>query len=821
MPEDYLHSIKDSITRIIDAADVQNSHNDLIKELFSKIDPKFHEKHDTVVEMILFYLAKSLDKINTSDLDTTFMLLLDFLRTQHTINDKQLISRIVDLLNKLTTEFDLINHKSKYFFEFKYFFISKYSINSFYGNFLYKNPTQNTRYKYNGDILKNVTRNQRRNGSLVEKYNNAMSIFDEPAMTMMNTLHSEFNDSFDNGEDAISPNCKTIIHTITACMDAFRERIRHFKKFGILEPFNDTKTLSLSIKNFYKNLKLSDGLSDIQQKLGVDQLEFVANVEYSSKEDLKFLYEPVTENFNTEDLNFDMSLSLKDLTPENMALVSNSVVYVRFLITAFIIKLKVFLRYLQDFRTLFSDLYAILANNPSLVPPSAIKNLKLSLKSSVLRNSLHFLKTVLTREYKSFLHVINASENTSSLFIDTSMEFMLENCESNSYDFKDLHLTNTEFKELEKPGYTLPKPYVFNLQDHKQIEHEIDQEKISSENLNKKFDEMNELATSGPVDKTQDDWCAFNVLYKFAPANKNFEISSLKNFKNNNFDDVFSTVYKENSVKELKEKLQQELEGLSSKQDEIQLDINKIKEANKKINDMMYLPNTEFIQIYQTEFEISQDKDDSELETVSIEKHSCFKENSSESHVLVYKPYPKRVLTVDEDEDTFIDTKKQHEATQESSDKKPLRTSRRLQQLEGESTGDDTGKIQFLLPKKSYKEAALEDEEIEGGDVEDSKFNEAKKNLQLKEAELGGDVNDVEEEEASLKSEYDDICTENTKANNHSEVPDLKTLNKHKALDTDELKSIMKDHRPIKRQLETDESETENAEENKKVKLSE
>lgn len=818
MVEDYLHGIKDSINRIVDAADFQNNNSGLIKELFNKIDPKYHEKHDTVVEMILFYLAKSLDKINTSDLDTTFMLLLDFLRTQHTINDRQLISKVVALLNKLTIEFDLINHKSKYFFEFKYFFISKYSIKSFYGNFLYKNPTQNARYKYNGDILKNVIKNQTRNGSLVEKYNNAMSIFDEPAMTILNTLHTKFNDSFNNGEDAISPNCKTIIHTVSACMDAFRERIRHFKRFGILEPFNDTKTLSLSIKNFYKNLKLNDDLSDIKQTLGVDQLEFLANVECSSKEDFKFLYEPVTENFNTDDLNLDMSLSLKDITPEKVALATNSVVYVRFLITAFIIKLKVFLRYLQDFRTLFSDIYAILANNHSLLPPNAVEGVKSSLKSSVLRNSLHFLKTVLTKEYKSFSHMVASSTTTSSLFIDTSMEFMLENSEPNSYDFKDLHLMRTEFKELEEPGYTLSKPYIFNLKDHKKIERLVDQEKASIDNLYKKFDEMYELATSGPAEKTQDDWCAFNVLYKFAPAKKNFEISRLKNFKNNNFDDIFSRIYEENSVNELKEKLSQELEGLSSKQDEIQLDINKIKEANKKINDMMYLPNTEFIKIYQAEFETNQDEDNCGFETVSIEKPSCFKESSSESQVLVYKSYPKRVLTADEDEDTFIDTKKQHEATQEPSDKKPLRVSRRLQQLKGELTGDDTSKIQFLLPKKSYKEAALEDD-VEDEDVEDSKFNEAKKNLQLKEAELGGDMNDLDEEEANLKSEYDEICLENTKSNNRSEVPDLKTLNKHKALDTEELKSIMKDSKPIKRQLETDESETENVGEKKKIKL--
>lgn len=820
MLEEYLHGIKDSITAIIDAADFENNRSDSIKELFNKINPKYHEKNDTVVEMILFYLAKSLDKINSSDLDTTFMLLLDFLRTHHTIKDKQLVIRIVALLNKLSTEFDLINHKSKLFFEFKYFFISKYSINSFYGNFLYKNPTQYYRYRYNGDILKNVTKNSIRSGSLVEKYNNAMSLLDEPAMTMMNTLHSKFSDSFTSGEDAISPNCKTIIHTITACMDALRERIRHFKKFGILEPFNDTAALSLSIKNFYKHLKLSDDLSDIRQTLGVDPLEFVANVECSSEEDLKFLYEPVTENFNTEDLNFDMSLTFKDLTPEKMALASNSVVYIRFLITVFVIKLRVFLRYLQDFRTLFSDVYAILANNPSLVPPNAIEGMMSSLKNSVRRNSLHYLKTVLTKEYKSFLHAINSS-TTSSLFIDTSLEFMLENCESNSYDFKDLHLTNTEFKELEEPKYTLPKPYAFKLQDHKKMTHAVDQNKASIENLRKKFDEMKELATSGPVDKAQDDWCAFNVLYKLAPAKQNFEIYGLNNFKNNNFDDVFSRVYEGNSINDLKEKLRQEIDELSSKQDEVQGDISKIKETNKKINDMMYLPNTEFIQIYQSEFEVHQDDDNSGLETVSIEKPSCFKQNSSGSQALIYKLYPKRVLTVDEDEDAFIDTKKQHETTQEPSDKKPLRTSRRLQQLKGESSGDETSKIQFLLPKKSYKEAALDDDENEDDDVEDSKFAEAKKNLQLKEAELTGDLSDNGEEEASLKSEFDAICMENTKANNHSEVPDLKTLNKHKALDTDELKSILESHKPVKRQLEADDSEPEKVEENKKAKLSE
>lgn len=813
MSEGYLHSIKDSITKIIDASNFQNNNNDLIKELFNKIDPKYQAQHDTVVDIIFSYLIRSLDKINSNDLDTTFMFLLDFLKTHHTINNEQLISKIVGLLNKLTTEFDLINHKSKHLSELKYYFISKYSIKSFYGNFIFKNPTQNTRYKYNAEILKNISRNQTRNGSLIEKYNNAMSILDEPAMTLMNTLHSKYSDSFNNGEDAISPNCKIIIHTVSACMDAFRERIRYFKKFGILEPFNDSKTLSQSITEFYKNLNLNDDLQDMK-KLGIDHLEFVANSEYSSIDDLKFLYEPVTQNFNSEDLNLDMPLNIKDLSSEKITLVTNNVVYVRFLITAFMIKLKVFLRYLQDFRTLFSDMHAILTNNPSL-PLSNIDSMKASLKSSVLRNSLHFLKTVLTKEHKSFSYVINASTTTSSLFIDTSMDVMLENCEMNSYDFKSLHLTNTKFNELQEPEYTIPKPHVFKLQDHEKNELAIDREKLSSESLHKKFDEMNELATSGPPEKTQDDWCAFNVLYKYAPTEKYCSLSSLKNFKTNNFDDVLNRIYEEDKVTELKTKLQHELDDLKSKQDEIQLDINNIREANKKINDMMYLSNAEFIQVYHSEFENHQSEDKG-LATVSIEKPSCFKENSSEPHVLVYKLFPKRVLTADEDEDTFIDTKKQHEVAQETGDKKPLRTSRRIQQLEDESAGDGSGKVQFLLPKKSYKEAVLVDDDFE--DEEDSKFMEAKKNLQLKEAELGGNVD--EEEEAILKSEFDDICLENTKANNHSEVPDIKTLNKYKALDTDELKSNMELKEPVKRKLETDESETKKVEENKKIKLS-
>ncbi|GMM41912.1 hypothetical protein DAHU10_028220 [Hanseniaspora uvarum] len=836
MSESYLNEIKDSIANIISSSNAENSDsNALIVTLFEKIDKTNQQQNDIVVDLIINYLIRLLNIINAKDLDTSFQYLLKFLKHDHTIQDKRLISKIVGLLNKFTTEFDLVNINSPYFYEFKYFFISKYCIMSFYGNFLYNNPTETHRFKYNDTLLSNASRNYNKNASLIEKYNNAMSLLDNPAMTILNTLHSRFNGSFNNNEDAISPNSKTIINVITTCMEAFQERIRYFKKFNILEAFNDVNTLSLSIQDFYKTLKLKEDVFENKNTNSKDHLEFIANSEYSSVDDLQFLFEPITENLSLEDLKLDIKIDLKDLSPDKMTLVANSVVYVKFLITVFLIKVRVFLRYLQDFRTLFSDIYAIFANNPSLLSGKALEDVKNTIKNSIMRNSLHFLKNVLSKEYKNFSQQVNYKNSTSSSFIDTSLELVFEHCEVNSYDFKNVQLTNSSYTTLGEPKGFLEHPYFFKKKVHERNQDTKFENKTNNENLIKKFDEMKELAYSGPIDKTQDDWCAFNVLYKFSPSEKNVEISKLENFKHISFDNVMSKVYDENSFNETKEKLKKEIEDITSKQSKIQVEITNLKEVNKKFGDMMYMPNAEFIQVYKTEFETKEienevlEKEDNEkIDYVvkTIEKSSCLKEHSGQSNHLGFKSYPQRILTQDEDEDIFVDTKKQHLAASEASDKKPLRQSRRVQSQEEVSINEDgvVSKIQFLLPKKSYKENAISDDYLENEVNEDNKFTEAKKNLQLKEAELSENMDSTVEEEESLKSEYDEICLKNTAANNFSNVSDLKTLKKYKALDTEELKTFLEPTTLLeKRRLRSSSQEPEDIEESdkKRVKLSE
>ncbi len=79
----------------------------------------------------------------------------------------------------------------------------------------------------------------------------------------------------------------------------------------------------------------------------------------------------------------------------------------------------------------------------------------------------------------------------------------------------------------------------------------------------------------------------------------------------------------------------------------------------------MYMPNAEFIQVYKTEFETKeiengfgkrrQRKIDYVVKTT--EKSSCLKEHSGQSNHLGFKSYPQRILTQDEDDDIFVDTK--------------------------------------------------------------------------------------------------------------------------------------------------------------------
>ena len=834
MSTTYLKEFTDIINEIINVSETRdNKAHSLIIKLFQNIDKSQSHHNDAIVDLIVTYLLRSLNIINADDLNICFQHLLAFLKDDHTIEDTKLISKIVTLLNNFTTEFDLINNKAPYFFEFKYFFLSKYCVKSFYGNFLYSNATDADKYTYRDNIITTAAKNAYRNASLLEKYNNAMLILDNPAMTILNSLHSKFNGTFNSGEDAISPNSKTIINVIKTCMEAFEDKIKYFKKYSNLEAFNDVRTLSLSIQDFYQTLSLKTNVSESKSVLGVDHLEFFANSEYSSLDDLKFLYEPITENFNTKEMNIDVTLDLKDLSPGKATLVANSVVYVKFLATVFLIKFRIFLRYMQDLRTLFTDIYAIFSHNPDLQPSSALDNIKNTIRGSVTRNSLHYLKTVLTNEYRNFSNHIDYKRSSSAVFIDTNLELFYEQCEENSYDFKKSHLHYTEPTPLVEPTSLVDKPYIFKASEHKHDDEPKFAADTNFDSLLAKFDEFKDLANNAPLEKNQDDWCAFNMVYKLAPKKDILGISKLENFKTIKFDDVLSSVYPGSSFEETSEKLKKEIEELTAKQSVIQGKVNDIKESNKKLVDMMYLSNADFINVYKVQFEpdkadVTMEEDAEpfikvEHQVATIEKNSLLKGNSSQTSTLVYRKYPKRVLTADEGEGIFIDTKEQLTSSADS-EKKPVRTSRRFLVQEEASVNEDgtMSKIKFLLPKKSYREDAIIDDDYEDEDSEDTKFLEAKKNLQLKEAELSeGNENEAKEEDEILKSEYDDECSENTKANNVSDVPDLKTLKKYNALNTEELRTYLDSAGTSKRRLGSGQEDIEEESGSKKMKVSE
>ncbi|KAL6927614.1 hypothetical protein ACO0SA_004236 [Hanseniaspora valbyensis] len=528
------------------------------------------------------------------------------------------------------------------------------------------------------------------------------------------------------------------------------------------------------------------------EDFGVNIHSFLQNTDDSSDEDIQLLYEPLSKISLPEHKK-----SLANLSTVDATLINNKA-YLKLLFTNFFIKHKRFIRYMQDLN-LFESHFDIYFHRK--------KDIKNEIISSVKFGDLNQWRNwLINQEYRmiEFMDNQNLNKNLEYLIKNTSFGEIF-----NTITYEIKRTTQESIPEITIPDDVVNEDDIINGISFGETSVNID---LAA--LNNKIDDYLNMTMSSPEEKTQDDWCAYNVLFKYSTNKEVNFLLSEQVFKKTNIKEFFQKIYfsnrdyehyeeqinfkindiknkidlKDEKIQKLKEEneryarilassdLTDPLEQETSEKDTSQEPTNKVDDEVNEQDDVDMKEEQENDKEESTDLpndnetnednknENTEHKDGNTVnEAIKNEPHE-YSNSKTKNSYQVEVVSRKRILTLDEDDS---------ETSNNLQDQNKGRSSKRRRNNLNYDENGELRKVQFEEGKVNYTEPTMKLYEIAlAKDKRENDFSEE----------------EIKKEEEEIKTEYDEAVKLNTSLNNISDITDFKLLKKTCALDSEELK---------------------------------
>lgn len=500
-------------------------------------DYLFNESISLTVTYLFYY--------NLTDIDRLALAVTKFLNFFET-NDFNLNSESIFLFKQFYKKIDVINinsllAKNDIFFIEKLRFLQNILIMKYNDNFaLHQNQFTNSNNVNTAKkihlLISSINKNK---DDFILNYESSIKILEAP-IHIFRFLIEDRHYSFRSLDSIIQ---KTI--------DLFKELMIKNDAVTQIRPLENQLNLAISNSNF--KMKLQD--------FGVNIHNFLQNTDDSSDEDIQLLYEPLSK------ISFpEHKKSLANLSTVDATLINNKA-YLKLLFTNFFIKHKRFIRYMQDLN-LFESHFDIYFHRK--------KDIKNEIISSVKFGDLNQWRNwLINQEYRmiEFMDNQNLNKNLEYLIKNTSFGEIF-----NTITYEIKRTTQQSIPEVTISDKVVNEDDIFNGISFGETSVNIDLVA-----LNNKIDDYLNMTISSPEDKTQDDWCAYNVLFKYSTSKEVNFLLSEQVFKKTNIKEFFQKIYFSNKDYEYyEEQINLKINDIKNKIDIKDEKIQKLKEENER-----------------------------------------------------------------------------------------------------------------------------------------------------------------------------------------------------------------------------------------------
>ncbi|XBW36327.1 hypothetical protein QEN19_001907 [Hanseniaspora menglaensis] len=563
---------------------------------------------------------------------------------------------------------------------------------------------------------------------------------------------------------------------IDKTINLFNSILLENEVYNKLRPLENKLNLSVSNGNFKRHL----------QDLGVNLNYFLENVDDSLPEDIDVIYKPL------EQLSFSFhKQSLTNLSKVNITLINNKS-YLKLLLINFFIKIKRFVNYLKDTPLFERSFDVIIGTNVQL---------KREIINSIKFGDLHYWRSLLIK------HQTRVLDFMDNHHLNQSIDQLIKISNDDKIS-KNIPEINLETPHVPIPHINVPDKVIFK--DHWEgIQFLDNKTDVNLEELNRKLEDYLNMSSGTLENKTQDDWCAYNILFKFS-SNKaiNFLLSE-QIFKKTNIKEFFTNVYfVDHEFPEFKSEIENKISMLEIEADEKSQIIQRLKEENEKLQRILDSSDlTDFLEPEIIENDMKDPVDVIMDESESTNNHNSNQLTPNTKNLMTQTKKSDKKLNVENNNEKtkscktvilnpILKNEYTHESNAEYKIKIPvventlnicndlqqhlsinnepinLRSSRRRKSNLNYDLLGNLRKVQFEDQQKNYAESLIK-----------------LKNIVMKNDKVKSELSeaDIKEEEESIKSEFDYIVECNTSLNNVTKIADIKLLKKTAALNTDEL----------------------------------
>lgn len=328
---------------------------------------------------------------------------------------------------------------------------------------------------------------------------------------------------------------------------------------------NHLTPLESKLNQIVANKNIREYLSN----LGISTNSFLKNTDDSSEKEIELLYEPLSK------VSFQhQKVALSGFTTVDSTLINNGA-YLKLLIVNLAIKLKRFVRYMQDLK-LFEKDFDKYFSGKNDVKNEIIKSIKFG--------DFNYWRKLLIKHQERIIEYMD-DESTNR-----TVDFLIsKTSDGNCFNYEKLAIQSTAYEGIPN------KPFIDNvffdglLHGVSFSENKVN---IDLQSLNNKIDDYRNMAVSSQEDKTQEDWCAYNVLFKYNFNSEQKFLLSEQLFKKTNIKKLFRRVYfNDGDFEDFKEKTEKEIQILLNAANEKDIVIQQLREKNERLTRILNSSN--------------------------------------------------------------------------------------------------------------------------------------------------------------------------------------------------------------------------------------